>query len=761
MDYLTPAGRASRFPQLAYENDAAYPTSDTVHLVTLQDLLRILRIRWKAIAIAAAGAAVAAALAVWMMTPIYMGAALVMVDEQQRHVFNEQNDPAVLSNLPTDPSSIESQVQMLQSHALAGQVVDRLNLAEDPEFNGTRRTVLDAVLGIGPRLAAMFSAGGATDPHAVAQRIREQTIGSVLSKLDVQAVGLSTIIAVNFRSASADKAARIANALADTYIDDLAAAKSGATEHASKWLADRVSQLARQAGAADAAVQQYKAENGLIDTSSGTPLTDQQLGSLTTQLTQAQGDQAQAQAKFARVKQLLKSGHGADVTDAVTSPLIMQLREQEATLLQQKADLSSRYGPLHPAMQNVDARLAELRKKISEEVRRIVGTAANDAAVAAAHVASLKSDMATATATTAGLNKARVKLGELTANASSAHALYQSYLDRLNQTQQRANFNIPDVHVVSPASVPLSPVSPKKLLIVGGATLGALVLGFLAALVADRMCHGFRSADELEAGAGLTVLATVPEVKSHGGGLGDVGLEVLRQPLSQFSEAIRGLEIGLSRQAGPAISGASGAGKAYLVTSALPADGKTSLSVSLARYLAASGHRVVIVDADHRRPRVAAALGLRPVRYCLDDYLKRRCTLDQALTADPQSPLVVLAGSGVARDVDLAWSPAMSALIGRLREIADFVVIDSPPVLAVHDAKLLAQMTDGTLFVVRWGKTPREAVSAALKLLRAFGARIAGTVLVRTDPAHYQYYAYGYAGVPALADYFSAERRAR
>jgi capsular exopolysaccharide synthesis family protein len=200
-------------------------------------------------------------------------------------------------------------------------------------------------------------------------------------------------------------------------------------------------------------------------------------------------------------------------------------------------------------------------------------------------------------------------------------------------------------------------------------------------------------------------------------------------------------------------------GKVYLVTSALPADGKTSISVGLARHLAASGHRVVIVDADHRRPKVAAALGLRNIRYCLDDYLMRRCSLDQALSADPQGPLVALASSGVAGKPELNWSSAMFALIDRLREIADFVVIDSSPVLAVHDAEVLAQMSDGVLFVVRWGKTPREAVTAALQRLREFGAKLAGTILARTNPDHYQYYAYGYAGVPALADYFSAERR--
>ncbi len=757
MNHLMPASHAVAAAHQPYESDATYPTGDAEHPITLRDLTRVLQVHGRKILIAGAIGALLGLVAVSLVKPVYLGAALVMVNEQQRHIFSEKTDPSVLSDLPANPRSIESQVQMLQSHALASQVVDRLNLVDDPEFNGTRPSLMGSLSALIPRLTGFFKPNrtnsGTTLSTRSSQRLREQTIGRVLANLDVQAVGLSTIIAVNFRSTSAEKAARIANAIARTYIENLTMAKSDATEGASKWLADRVIQLGQQASAADAAVQQYKAEHGLVDTSNGTAMSDQRLSDLTTQMVQAEGDQAQAEAKLQRVQQLVKSGRGADVTEVVNSPLISQLREQEATLLQQKADLSSRYGPLYPAMQTTEARLDELKKKISEEVNRIVGTASNNVAVAAARVGVIKGNMAQATADTAVQNRARVKLGALAANASSARAVYQAYLDRLKQTQQAAGLNTPDVHLASPASVPLGPVAPKKLLTVGGATLVSLVLGFLAALIADRMCTGFRSVGELELALGLPVLATIPEVRPRRGRLKDVALEVLRKPQSAFSEALRGLEITLSMHSGGGAEEEFGKGKVVLVTSALPDEGKTSTAVSLARRLAASGHRVVIVDADLRRAAVAGALGLRTVKHSLGDFLARRCSLDDALSADPHSSVVALAGSHIEKEMDWNGSRAMAALIRRLRGIADFVVIDSPPVLAVQDAKLLAPLTDGTIFVVRWGKTPREAASIAVKGLRDFGATFLGTALARTDIKNFRYYSFGYSGVPALAGY--------
>ncbi|HEY4259659.1 MAG TPA: AAA family ATPase, partial [Schlesneria sp.] len=384
---------------------------------------------------------------------------------------------------------------------------------------------------------------------------------------------------------------------------------------------------------------------------------------------------------------------------------------------------------------------------------RIVDTAGNDVAVAAARADAIRGNMATATSATAAQNQARVKLAQLQAEATSDHALYQSYLDRLKQTQQQASLRVPDVHLASAALPPLAPVSPKKTLIIGGATIASLVLGFLLALAGDRMCSGFRAPRDLENILGLSVLAVIPELNVRPKSFKDVAMRVLARTHNEFSEAIRGLEIGLSLHLDDAGDRGRRCGKAILVTSALPAEGKTAISVSLARRLAISGHKVVVIDADYRRPKVAVALGLRSVKYDLADYLARRCSLEEALCPDPYSPLVVLPAVHTAEGGEMISSSAMAALITRLRGVADFVVIDSPPVLAVNDTRLLAGMADTTIFVVRWGKTPREAAALAVRLLRDFRVNLVGAVLARANARQQQYYTFGYTGAPALADY--------
>jgi polysaccharide biosynthesis transport protein len=413
--------------------------------VTFSDLLRILRINWARILLTGLITATVGAAVVMLMTPMYVGSALVMVDEQQSRVLKDQNDASVLSSLPSDPSSVESQVTVIQSHALIADVVDRLKLWDDPLVNGIQKRPsglagnLAGLLKIAERLkteVGLLSGHRdaiAANGYPTLQQRRDHAISSIAAGLGAQIVGRSTVIEVDFRSSSSSEAAKIANAVADTYVDSIANAKSSASETASKWLADQVTQLSRQAAAADAAVQVYKIQNGIIDTSGGAALTDQQLGDLTTQLIAAQGIEAEAQAKLARVRQLVASGNSADVTEVVDSPLIGQLREQESVLLQQKADFSSRYGDRNPKMISLETQLQVLSQKIRDEGNRIVGTVANSVSVASAHVETLKSEMGRVTASANVQNQARVKLGELLANASSSHALYQTYLDRLNR----------------------------------------------------------------------------------------------------------------------------------------------------------------------------------------------------------------------------------------------------------------------------------------------------------------------------------------
>lgn len=731
--------------------------SDNEGWLSFSDLLRILKVKGRLITMTTLVVVALVGAVIAMMTPLYEASALVMVDERQNHVLSDVSDPTVLSNLPASPSSIDSQVQVLKSEALAGKVVDRLGLVRVPEFNGSAPGVLADVARLGSALMAMI--GGAQAPPAdgltAEQRLRESTIANVLRAVDIYALGHSTVIELDVRSWSANRAARIANAFADIYVQDQVKEHLKASRSASQWLSNRVSQLAQQAATADASVAEYKAQNNLTDTSTGTPMTDQQLGDLTSQLVLAETDASDAEAKLGRVRALASSGRSADVTEVVDSPLITQLREQEATLLQQRADLSSRYGPLHPKMRDIDAQLSELDRKISEEVDRVVGTVSNAATVAESHVAALKHNLSLLTSKTNGQNQARVKLAELEANATSAHTLYQAYLDRFKQTQQQSSLKTPDVHVVSQAPVPLKPAFPKKLLIIGASIPAGLVIGFLLALVSDSVCNGFRSMGELGAALGIPVFAAIPEVRSHTSRLRQAAAQVVKRPRSRFSEAVRGLELGVARRLAKAADGSNAVGRVIVVTSALPGEGKTTTVASLARRLALSGHRVVAVDADLRRPRLATALGLKSPKFQLSDYLSQRCTLDDALCPDRQSGLVALTSVHNAEHVDDITSPRMKALIERLKEITDFVIIDTPPVLAVPDVRLIADLADTVLLSVRWERTARDAVVTAADVLRDFGVDLSGSILTRVDAKRYQYYAYGYSGAPTLAGYYS------
>ena len=726
--------------------------------LSFSDLLRILKVKSRLVVTTTLIVVGLASAVVLLMTPLYEASSLVMVDERQNHILSDVSDPSVLSELPSDPSSIDSQVRVLQSDALARKVVDTLGLTKVPEFNGTAHSFFGSLTSVGSSLISLFdwtAPEPSLDGLTPQEKLREKTIDNLERDVDIYALGHSTVIEVDARSKSAARATGIANAIADIYVQDQVKAHLNATREASEWLSKRVTQLAQQAAAADAAVQEYKAQNGLTDTSTGTPMTDQQLGDLTTQLVLAETAASDAQARLARVKSLASSGRSADVTEVVDSPLITQLREQEATLLQQRADLSSRYGPLHPKMRDIDAQLSELDRKISAEVERVVGTVSNSAAVAESHVAALKHNLESLTSKTNSQNQARVKLAELESEATSAHSLYQAYLDRLKQTQQQSSLKTPDVHVVSQASTPLRPSYPKKLIVIGASLPAGLLLGILLALISDRICNGFRSAGELGAALGVPVLATIPEVRSHLSPLRQASVEVVKRPRSRFSEAVRSLELGVVRRFGKTSDDATNKGQVIVVTSALPGEGKTTTVASLARRLALSGHRVVAVDADLRRPRLAAALGLKAPKYRLGDYLSRRCSLDDALCPDRQSALVALTSQHDAEHVDDIASPRMKALIERLREITDFVVIDSPPILAVPDVKLIADLADTVLLTVRWERSARDAVVTAADVFRDFGIGLSGSVLTRVDAKRYQYYAYGYSGAPTLAGYYN------
>lgn len=713
------------------------------------DVLRMLRLRWPVILATVAVVVAVTGVVTYNLTPMYSASAVVMLDQRTNNVIDVN---AVLAGLPTDPSSIENQVQILRSRSLAAAVIGKLNLERDPAFNPALATPRPNILDwIDPR--HWISAARASIPalglggegvsllteEEKGEHERDQLIDHLLGSFSATVQGRSTAIMITVTVDNPNRAALIANAIADAYVDDQLNAKFEATQKTTQWLADRVQELSVQVRNAESAVQQYKAEFNLSETAKGTSLVSQQVAESSGQLIVARSALAEKEAILSRVRELVSSGRSEDVTSIVNVPAIATLRQQEGEILRQEADFSLRFGPRHPRMIELQSGLKILQAKINEEVDRVVKNSDNEVAIARARVQSLSNSLAQLEGRSTGENRARVRLGELDSAAASSRSLYESFLEKFNQTKGQDDVQAPDARVISVAKVPSIPSSPNKTRSLQLAGMGGLVLGFLFAFLIEKLDSGFRTAAQVEALLGVPVLASVPEVRGRFGKSNKLIDQVIDKPTSSFVESLRGLQIGL------VLSNVDKKPKVVLVTSAVPGEGKTTLAAGLARLAARAGQKVVLVDGDMRRPGVAKALGMAVTKNDLVDLLAGTAELTDVLRKDRGTDLILLTTRKLTSNApDLLGSQAMEKLIASLRESFDLVVIDSAPLLPVNDTKVLAGLADAVVFAVRWEKTPRVAAEQAMRALSNVGASIAGLVLTRAHAKRFQYYSYGY-----------------
>lgn len=713
-----------------FERGAELPFPDNQSSFDIATLLRVLSAR-KAIVLGTIGVVLTLVLTIFLFIAQTYSATAVMMLDQRKNAVADVN--AVLSGLPADTASLQNQIQILTSRQLASRVVDKLKLDRDPEFNTEIATGFWGIFGAVE--AAEGRAKGAAGDRIIGIG-REATVNRLLKRLTVAQAGVSTSMTISIASIDAVKSARLTNALADAYIEDQLNTKFDATLKATEWLSSRARLMAAQVQTDEAAVQKYKAENGIVDTATGGSIVDQQTVSVSAQLINARADLAQRQAIYDRVVQLQRTGRAVEATQVVASPLIAQLRGQEAELQRQEAELSNRYLPKHPRLIDIQSQKQDTRRKIAVEIARAIDGLANDVAVGRANVQSLQQSLEQVQSTFQNQNSASVQLKALESIASSSRSIYEGLLSRLKEVQGQEGIAAADSRVISRATVPTI-ASPHFATVVGIAIPAALVIAIFFAFLAEALDPSLRTTGHVDRYLGLRVLATVPELNAQSTSRSPADV-VVDEPSSSFAESIRGLYLGLS------LENAEDAPKVVLVTSAVPGEGKTVIAVNLARLAARNGRRVVIVDADFRRPAVARAMQVASPAGGIVDVLEGRSPLEQSVVSDGRSRAFVLSGAVKAGDPsDLITSDALRNLIATLRGKYDLVVIDSAPLLPVHDTLLLSQFSDAALFVTQSGKTSRDAVVAALRLLKSTKTFVAGVALTRTkiDP-RYEYQNY-------------------
>jgi len=697
------------------------------------------------------------------MTPLYSSSTVVVIDPHPNRVINI---PSVSEPMGIYLDTVNTEVEILRSRDLAARVVEALNLGQEPEYAAPtnkpglfsplmeegRTLLMDVTAMLPDSLAVLLTppprpaapTGNAQDREA--DRLTEAFQKNLRISPGVQ----SRAIRITVEAKDPQLAARAATAVADAYLAIQVEAKRKATQNASEWLQSRLDELRQDMTATGrAAVEAMRSETGMVK-GRDAPLVNEEMSALNAQLAEARTAHANAQSRL-RQLQSVRPGNPESLTgtDIGGDPLITTLRQRQAALNAQLAELRAQYGDRHPALNRPTAELRELNATLATEIDRVVRSLRGEVEQQVAKIQDLSRRLEGLRAESFDTLQADVKLRDLQRQADASDDNYRRAVTRLKETQVLQALEMtPDVRIVSAAAVPGGPVGPGKTVLAG---LAAVVCGAIAtgvALVRTMRQRGVYSSHQVEALLGLPAVGIVPllgrakrSAQRRGGANDD--------PYSNtgggdFAEAVWRLCARLHLVRTGAEPASVKGGEVVMLTSSVAGEGKTTLAVALSAFLADTGRRVVIVDCDTRRPAVHRLLGgVRPPKG-LTDLLEGDATLDQVLHIDDRRRVsVIAAGRPVDRPQILLGSKAMLSLLVELAERYDVVVLDTPPVLSVSDAVILAPLADRVLYVVRWARTASSLASAGIKQVRQVGGRIGGAVLSMVNAREHANLEYG------------------
>ena len=498
-------------------------------LIDLRQIWAEIRQRWLVITVAVAVVLILTAIAYLNTTPQYSATAQVALDRRDIELARQDTETEPLT---TDSASVDTEVQVLRSPELAARVVRALKLDRDPEFAGEW---------------AGTPAG------------QEAAMRTLLAGLEINRTGMSYAISVGITSPSPDKAATIANAVADAYVDGIVAGKQDTRRRDVNLLGNRLAQLRGDVMAAEAALAKYRADNNLLIVDTDRTASAQELSALNTQLADAQAQQAAAEARLANAQAQIRRGRsGETLGEALNSDVVQQLRTQQAQASAERAALAKRYGERHPELVAVEQRVADINRGIAAEVQRIVASLQTEAAVARGRTGSLQSSIGRSVGGLRAENAASVRMAELQRNANSARGLYQAFLDQYRGAVARQGTDRSSAYIIARAIPPRMPTTPNPLVYAALGLMAALAAATAAVALLHFLENGVASSDDVERKFGLPTLATVPDTATIPGAkvrFGDAMAPadyLLQEPTSIFAESFRGIRTALKRAPGRA-----------------------------------------------------------------------------------------------------------------------------------------------------------------------------------------------------------------
>src|SRR5579862_1738650 len=715
----------------------------------LREMIGFVWRQWKFITTVVVATLVMAAAYNWTATPRYTASALVLLEPERDRVPGAD---VAYNNPNLDYAVVESQLAIIKSTVFLRRVVERSNLVSDPEFGSPSVKIASSDSTAGASTATSNTGQGeppAPEDANIPSNVMA-SIGHLKGAITVARAGQGYILSISVTSVDSDRAARLANAVADAYVVEKLDARFEAAKRGSAWLSDRLVDLRKQLHDSEEAVADFRKAHGFVQSNTNVTLNQQQLSELNAKLLAARAETADKKARVDLLKSIeQKGGNVQSFPDLANSPTLTALRQQEAAISQKEADLVARYNDRHPLVVTVRGEHNDIRRAIAAEASRLAANFNNDYELAKARELSLERNVQEVTGQSGADDKTAITLRELERTAAVNKSLFENFLQKAKISEQQSTFEARDARVITPAlrgslSYPKTTQTMEIALIIG------LFLGIGGSVAKDKLNGGFATPRQIEDMLDLPLLSSINTMTKEELTIKGKTLEIphyaAAMPLSRFSESIRALRSGLR------MTDVDHPPKVILVTSTLPNEGKTTVALSLAVSATAAGLKVLFIDGDLRHTSASRFFGLLK-HPGLVDVLLGTVDAKDAITFNEDAKLWVLSGGVKTRNpADLIGSERMKSLIALCKHSFDFVVIDAPPIGPVIDSLIFAELADKVAYVVRWASTARELVQQSIQRLPQ--EKLAGTVFNRVnEKAAQKYGKYAYQYYYGARDY--------
>lgn len=662
-------------------------------------------------------------------TPIYEARVQILIEKEASNVVSFKE--AFEQNQLTD-DYYQTQYKILQSRALARRTLDTLKLWDHPNLKAEEGGGIGGLVTAPFRwVAGLFRAEVSEPPQATETKAQSRTIDRFLTNLTVSPIRNSRLVDVRYESPEPTLSPLVANTLARGYIEQNMEFKFMSSKEASEWLEQQLSEQRKHVDATEQALQRYREETDSVSLEDRQNIVVQKLVELNAAVTRAKTERIQKEEAFNQIRTLQNDRNALDTLPAIVNNAFIQQQKGElADLQRQQAQLGEKLGPRHPDMVKLVSAIKTAETRVQAEIAKVVQAMGNDYQQARAQEQSLTRALEQQKTDALALNRKGIEYGVLERDAASNRQIFDSLMQRTRETGIAGELKTSNVRIVDAAETPRRPTRPNTRLNLLLATFGGAIFAIGLAFFFEYVDNRIKSPDEVKQHLGLPVLGLVPAVfdKTIANPLINNGVP------TNFSESFRAVRTNVL------FSSAEEGSRSLVITSTAPGEGKTIVAANLAITLAQAGQRVLLIDADMRKPRVHSVFK-KAQAPGLSNVLVGNAKTSDSVRQTPVANLWVLPAGVIPPDpAELLGSRRFRDFLASLGSHFDWIIVDTPPVMAVTDSSVVGHLVTGVLFVVGSEMTSRHVAQRALEQLEQARAKFIGVVLNRVDLQHNAYY---------------------